>query len=54
VPWIAQNDIVQRGERISLIQFGSRADIYLPLDAKIKIQLGDHVVGGETILAELV
>ncbi len=53
VPWIAQNDPVQRGERISLIQFGSRADVYLPLNAKIKVQLGDHVVGGESILAEL-
>jgi phosphatidylserine decarboxylase len=53
VPWIAQNDIVQRGERIGLIQFGSRADVYLPLGAKIKVQLGDRVVGGETILAEL-
>ena len=53
VPWIAQNDIVQRGERISLIQFGSRVDVYLPKDAKIKAKLGDHVVGGESILAEL-
>lgn len=53
VPWVAQNDIVQRGERISLIQFGSRADVYLPKDAKIKVKLGDHVVGGESILAEL-
>jgi phosphatidylserine decarboxylase len=53
VPWIAQNDLVQRGERISLIQFGSRADVYLPKDAKLKVRLGDHVVGGETILAEL-
>jgi phosphatidylserine decarboxylase len=54
VPWIAQNDIVQRGERISLIQFGSRVDVYLPMSAKIKVQLGDRVVGGESILAELV
>jgi phosphatidylserine decarboxylase len=54
VPWIAQNEIVQRGERISLIQFGSRVDVYLPKSAKIKVQLGDRVVGGETILAELV
>jgi phosphatidylserine decarboxylase len=53
VPWVAQNDIVQRGERISLIQFGSRVDVYLPLNAKIKVQLGDRVVGGESILAEL-
>ena len=54
IPWIVQNDIVQRGERISLIQFGSRVDVYLPLNAKIKVKLGDHVVGGESILAELV
>jgi phosphatidylserine decarboxylase len=54
VPWVAQNDIVQRGERISLIQFGSRVDVYLPKSAKIKVQLGDRVVGGESILAELV
>lgn len=53
VPWIAQNDVVQRGERISLIQFGSRVDVYLPKSAKVKVQLGDRVVGGETILAEL-
>jgi phosphatidylserine decarboxylase len=54
IPWIAQNDVVQRGERISLIQFGSRVEVYLPKDAKIKVQLGDKVVGGESILAELV
>lgn len=52
VPWVAQNDCVQRGERISLIQFGSRADVYLPRNARIKVQLGDQVVGGKTILAE--
>ncbi len=54
VPWVAQNEIVERGERISLIQFGSRVDVYLPKDAKIKVKLGDRVVGGESILAELV
>ena len=53
VPWIAQNDVVQRGERISLIQFGSRVNVYLPKSAKIKIQLGDRVVGGQSVLAEL-
>jgi phosphatidylserine decarboxylase len=54
IPWIAQDEIIQRGERISLIQFGSRVDVYLPLNAKVKVQLGDRVVGGESILAELV
>jgi phosphatidylserine decarboxylase len=54
VPFVAQNETVQRGERISLIQFGSRVNVYLPKDAKIKVKLGDRVVGGESILAELV
>ena len=53
VPWVEANDIVHRGERISLIQFGSRVDVYLPKNARIKVQLGDHVVGGESVLAEL-
>jgi phosphatidylserine decarboxylase len=51
VPWIKENDIVQRGERISLIQFGSRVDVYLPRRAKIQVKLGDKVTGGETVLA---
>ena len=51
VPWIKENDIVQRGERISLIQFGSRVDVYLPPRAKIKVKLGDRVAGGETMIA---
>jgi phosphatidylserine decarboxylase len=51
VPWVAQNDPMQRGERISLIQFGSRAEVYLPRNAKIKVALGQKVIGGETVLA---
>jgi phosphatidylserine decarboxylase len=51
VPFVKLGDEVKAGERISLIQFGSRADVYLPLNAKIKIKLGDQVVGGQTILA---
>lgn len=51
VPWIAQGDSVARGERISLIQFGSRCDIYLPLSAKIEVKMGQKVVGGQTIMA---
>jgi len=52
VPWVRENDAVQRGERISLIQFGSRVDVYLSRNAKIKVQLGDKVIGGETVLAQ--
>jgi phosphatidylserine decarboxylase len=53
VPFVNQGEATARGERISLIQFGSRADLYLPLAAKIKVKLGDRVVGGETIMAAL-
>lgn len=51
VPYVQQGDEVSRGDRISLVQFGSRADVYLPLRAKIKVKLGDPVRGGETVLA---
>jgi phosphatidylserine decarboxylase len=51
VPFVQQGEEVKRGDRISLIQFGSRADVYLPLNAKVRVKLGDHVTGGETILA---
>ncbi len=53
VPFVKEGDEPARGERISLIQFGSRTDLYLPLSAKIKIKPGDRVVGGETIMATL-
>jgi len=51
VPWISDNDPIQRGDRIGLIQFGSRVEIYLPMRAKLKISLGQRVVGGETVIA---
>jgi phosphatidylserine decarboxylase len=51
VPFVQKGDEVRRGERISLIQFGSRCDLYLPLDFKLKVTLGDKVVGGQTIMA---
>jgi phosphatidylserine decarboxylase len=53
VVWAAAGEDVVQGERISLVQFGSRGDVYLPLDAKIQCKLGDKVVGGETVLATL-
>ena len=51
VPFAVQGETLKRGERISLIQFGSRTDLYLPMSAQIKIKLGDRAVGGETIMA---
>jgi len=52
-PWVEAGDEVARGERISLIQFGSRVDVYLPMSAEIKVKLGDKVVGGETLIASI-
>jgi len=50
VVW-ADSSKVARGERISLIQFGSRCDLLLPLDARITVQLGQSVRAGETVVA---
>jgi phosphatidylserine decarboxylase len=51
VPWVQREDTVAAGERISLIQFGSRVDVYLPPDAEVTVRLGERVIGGETVLA---
>ncbi|MDG1248640.1 MAG: phosphatidylserine decarboxylase, partial [SAR86 cluster bacterium] len=40
-----------QGERFGLIRFGSRVDIYMPLDAVTKCSIGDKVVAGESVLA---
>ncbi|MHB1306849.1 MAG: phosphatidylserine decarboxylase [Limisphaerales bacterium] len=51
VSWVKPGDPVERGERVSLIQFGSRCDVYLPLSSEVKVKLGDRVRGGVTVLA---
>jgi phosphatidylserine decarboxylase len=53
VPFVQQGDVVAAGERIGLIQFGSRVDLYLPTGTEIKVKIGDKVVGGETVVAVL-
>ena len=49
--WATEGEVVSRGSRLGLIQFGSRCEIYLPLSAQLKVQPGDRVVGGETVVA---
>lgn len=49
--WVAVGDRVTRGQRLGLIHYGSRCDLYLPLSANIAVQPGDRVVGGETVVA---
>ena len=46
-------DSVSRGERYGFIKFGSRVDLYLPLKTSIRVQVGQKVKNGESIIAEL-
>jgi phosphatidylserine decarboxylase len=43
-------DALQRGERIGMIRFGSRAEIYCPLSTEITVKKGDAVIAGETVV----
>ncbi|MCW5552041.1 MAG: phosphatidylserine decarboxylase family protein [Verrucomicrobiae bacterium] len=51
VAWVKTGEQVARGQRLGLIQYGSRCDLYLPLSAIPTVQPGDKVVGGETVVA---
>ena len=53
VCWVSPGDAVNRGERFGLIRFGSRLDVYLPADSAIRVNIGQKVRAGETILASL-
>jgi len=50
---IVQGQVLQRGERIGLMKFGSRMDVFLPTDAQIRVRPGEQVIAGETVLARL-
>ena len=52
--YVEKGTTVEQGKEFGFIKFGSRVDIYLPLDAKILVNLNDKPVGGETVIAELV
>lgn len=51
VPFVQLGDDLKRGDRMSLIQFGSRCDLYVPLHYKIRVKPGDKVVGSRTVMA---
>ena len=50
---VSEGQQLTRGERIGLMKFGSRMDVFLPPQAELKVSVGEHVVGGETVLAVL-
>jgi phosphatidylserine decarboxylase len=51
VSWKKMGDHVARGERIGLVRFGSRVDVWLPREAEILVKLGENVKGGSSVLA---
>ncbi len=53
VTYATPGDHEIKGEQCGVIKFGSRIDMYLPLDSEIKVQLGDHVKACESVIAEL-
>jgi phosphatidylserine decarboxylase len=53
VPFVKPGDVVAAGQRIGLIRFGSRVDVYLPAGAAPKVALGQRCIAGETVLAAL-
>ena len=53
VPFVKPGDIIAAGQRVGLIRFGSRVDVYLPEGADSLVLLGQKVVAGETVLAEV-
>lgn len=53
VPFVKPGDVVAGGQRIGLIRFGSRVDVYLPQGAAPKVVVGQRTLAGETLLARL-
>ena len=51
--FVSKNQNLNQGERFGLIRFGSRVDIYMPLDSTVQCSVGDKVVAGESVLASL-
>ncbi|MEY2504367.1 MAG: phosphatidylserine decarboxylase [Verrucomicrobiota bacterium] len=53
VGWSQVGDELRKGEHFGMIRFGSRTEVYLPLDAEILVKVGDRVTGGSSVIARL-
>src|SRR5215217_7516414 len=51
--FVREGDIVEAGQRVGLIRFGSRVDVYLPAGTAPRVLLGQRSIGGETVLGEI-
>ncbi len=50
--YVKEGQRLEQGQEFGFIKFGSRVDLFLPLDAKVNIKVGDKTTGGKTIIAE--
>lgn len=48
---VEEGQMLERGQRVGLMKFGSRMDVFLPTDATLLVSVGDRVMGGETVIA---
>lgn len=53
VCWAEKNDSLETGQRFGMIRFGSRLDLYLPLQVELDVKTGDRVRAGETVIGRL-
>ena len=53
VPFVKPGDIVAKGQRVGLIRFGSRVDVYLPAGTDARVMIGQRTIAGETVLGEI-
>ena len=51
--FVREGDVVEAGQRVGLIRFGSRVDVYLPAGTSPRILLGQRAIAGETVIAEI-
>lgn len=51
--YVKEGDEVSQGEEFGFIKFGSRVDIFVPLDTEMKVELGQKTKGGQTVIAQL-
>ena len=53
VTYSREGDRATQGERFGIIRFGSRVDVFIPTDSRLRVQLGQQTTAGTTVLAEL-
>ena len=53
VNYLSVGQEVEQGKDMGFIKFGSRVDLFLPLDAKLNVEIGEKVKGNKTVIAEL-